>query len=361
MSGQKKYDIKMLRDISQIDVTLMQRKLASDGEIFGICAEYAEYAVVFLEKYDDGGIIKQYKDFLEDAAEIKELFGKLYDMTAIWDVDALVETFTSGNKETILEKYENVRASVETLLKRIRRCELDEQGKLLISPREKIDFEGDEELFTQPECGKSLNGNYVPIDKLEKIARLLDDLEFYDALRLLKPLGGTNFNESLNEEIKKLITAVNDGEFESAPELVQSVKKLAEEHNQNVSDGVEEELPRLLIVDDSPVILISVKEILAGICHVCAVTNHISALRLLENCHADIILLDIMLPDVDGFDILRLIRLMNKYKDTPVMFITGDVDKQTIIRAIDAGIREYLRKPFAADELITRVQRLLKS
>ena len=73
-----------------------------------------------------------------------------------------------------------------------------------------------------------------------------------------------------------------------------------------------------------------------------------------------LILLDVILPYVDGFELLGLIRAQEGWTLTPVIMLTAKTTEQDIVRALDAGANEYVVKPFQPDELLDLIQRYLR-
>ncbi|WP_256077299.1 response regulator transcription factor [Massilia sp. YIM B04103] len=73
-----------------------------------------------------------------------------------------------------------------------------------------------------------------------------------------------------------------------------------------------------------------------------------------------LVLLDVMLPYIDGFEVVRLIRACPEWKDVPVLMLTAKHTEQDIVRALDAGANDYVVKPFQPNELLARVRRYLR-
>lgn len=73
-----------------------------------------------------------------------------------------------------------------------------------------------------------------------------------------------------------------------------------------------------------------------------------------------LVLLDVMLPYIDGFEVVRLIRARPGWKDVPVLMLTAKHTEQDIVRALDAGANDYVVKPFQPNELLARVRRYLR-
>ena len=75
----------------------------------------------------------------------------------------------------------------------------------------------------------------------------------------------------------------------------------------------------------------------------------------------DIVLLDVMLPFVDGFQLVALIRATPAWSAVPVLMLTAKTREQDTVRALDAGANDYIHKPFAPNELMARVRRYTKA
>ena len=86
--------------------------------------------------------------------------------------------------------------------------------------------------------------------------------------------------------------------------------------------------------------------------------NGRDALRYAKEQHFDIMILDVMLPEVDGFQICEQIRLTDR--DTPIIFLTAKDQSQDRILGLKKGADDYLTKPFVFEELMLRVRRLIE-
>ncbi|QAU34478.1 response regulator [Janthinobacterium sp. 17J80-10] len=73
-----------------------------------------------------------------------------------------------------------------------------------------------------------------------------------------------------------------------------------------------------------------------------------------------LVLLDVMLPYVDGFEIVRVIRSRDAWADVPIVMLTAKTMERDIVRALDAGANDYVVKPFQPNELLARVRRFLR-
>jgi len=75
----------------------------------------------------------------------------------------------------------------------------------------------------------------------------------------------------------------------------------------------------------------------------------------------DLVLLDVMLPYVDGFEIVGLIRAQAGWEAVPVLMLTAKNTERDTVRALDAGANDFIIKPFQPQELLARLRRFLKT
>jgi two-component system alkaline phosphatase synthesis response regulator PhoP len=75
----------------------------------------------------------------------------------------------------------------------------------------------------------------------------------------------------------------------------------------------------------------------------------------------ELVLLDVMLPHVDGFELVRVIRAQAGWENTPVIMLTAKNQEPDIVRALDAGANDYMLKPFQPNELLARIRRYLRA
>ena len=112
----------------------------------------------------------------------------------------------------------------------------------------------------------------------------------------------------------------------------------------------------VLTVDDDPVILNAVLETLRQDYLVRPFTSAEEALAYLEYNDADLILLDHNMPNITGLSLLQILQDDPKTRDIPVIFLTGSMDSEDEVRALEIGAMDYLLKPFKPSSLITRVK-----
>ncbi|MHB1132615.1 MAG: response regulator transcription factor [Chloroflexota bacterium] len=115
---------------------------------------------------------------------------------------------------------------------------------------------------------------------------------------------------------------------------------------------------RVLLVDDDEAVLNSLRRALAlGGYEVRVAADGATALSLAEDEMPDLVVLDVMLPDVSGFEVCRLLRLASA---VPILLLTARDTVPDRVKGLDLGADDYLVKPFSLDELLARVRALLR-
>lgn len=113
----------------------------------------------------------------------------------------------------------------------------------------------------------------------------------------------------------------------------------------------------ILVTEDDPVNLMLVKGILAPLGHqITTAVNGTDAMEKLSSTIFDVLLLDVMMPDIDGFELTRRARLDPRHRDVPILLITALSSKNDLIKGFEAGATDYVSKPFHATELLHRVK-----
>lgn len=116
----------------------------------------------------------------------------------------------------------------------------------------------------------------------------------------------------------------------------------------------------ILVVDDDKLNLSAARKVLSGEYKVIPVVRGTQVLSYLENEECDMILLDISMPEMDGFELLRKIRTMENGKDIPVIFLTADNDTETETRCFKEGAIDFIVKPFVPAVMQSRIGRALE-
>ena len=155
--------------------------------------------------------------------------------------------------------------------------------------------------------------------------------------------------EKIDEAAKRILNMMDNNLLE----LTASAGHMEEEEDSLT------ELPHVLVVDDDALVRNLASNILGKRYRVTAVSSGRDAFSVLRDNKVSLVLMDVMMPDMDGFETLRRIRSKTEWSTIPVIFLTGDENRETEIRCFRSGASDFVRKPFLAQVLVERVRRII--
>ncbi len=119
-----------------------------------------------------------------------------------------------------------------------------------------------------------------------------------------------------------------------------------------------ENKPRILIVDDIKSSLMSMKSTLSenGDYQIATADNGLAAIKKAQAQKLDLILLDVVMPDISGFEVCKKLKEIPATRDIPVIFLTSKSDPESIIEGFRSGAVDYVHKPFVKEELLARAR-----
>jgi len=157
-------------------------------------------------------------------------------------------------------------------------------------------------------------------------------------------------------QIKISINHVNEMSQENSSNF-ESLKQETEKFNVNAGN----EKPKILIVDDDAIHLEMVEAVLSNEYDISTAKSGSEALGLFyKGLVPRLILLDLLMPDMDGWDTYKRIKAISGLYDTPIAFFTVSTDPKDIQHAKELGAVDYIKKPYNRDDLLRRVGKILK-
>ena len=118
--------------------------------------------------------------------------------------------------------------------------------------------------------------------------------------------------------------------------------------------------PRVLVVDDEEDVINVLRLVLgkSGY-HVLTAASGMDGLMRAQSEHPDAILLDIMMHEMDGWEVLKLLKLDDQTRDIPVIILSARVEPKDKIRGLQEGAIDYVTKPFAVREILEKLAAIL--
>ena len=119
--------------------------------------------------------------------------------------------------------------------------------------------------------------------------------------------------------------------------------------------------PKILIVDDEPFYIDVIENLMRDEYDVSSVSSGEDALALLENSiYPDLILLDVLMPGIDGYEVCKRLKADPKTKDIPIIFLTVKSDVDDEVRGFNLGGVDYITKPMSPPIVLARVRTQIK-
>ncbi len=121
-----------------------------------------------------------------------------------------------------------------------------------------------------------------------------------------------------------------------------------------------QEKPTILIVDDQPHNIQLLANVLKEKYKLLIANSAEKAFKIMEKILPHLILLDVMMPDMDGYEVCKILQDHEETKDIPIIFLTAKSDVENVIHGLELGASDYITKPFSIRELNVRINNLLK-
>lgn len=221
-----------------------------------------------------------------------------------------------------------------------------------------IHFDETEKIFQrfyQASNSQSVGGIGIGLSLAKEFAELLNGTLSVKS-ELTK---GSTFTFTL--PIEQVDSLTEDVATDRDLELINRKDEPANEEKPTVKETVSKDKPSVLIVEDNPEMSNYLIEILSDKYHCTPAFDGLEALEKLKTHKFDLITSDIMMPNMDGFQFREALNKDEKLKDIPFILISAKTLSEDKIKGFQLGIDDYIIKPFNKNELIARIDNLLKN
>lgn len=367
-----------------LEKTKIQLDTAANGEEAIACAKSHSYHLILMDHMMpvmDGQTAMQTlrKEKICDNTPIVVLTanavsGAKKEYLAAGFDDFLSKPVVSNKLIQLLKKYlpqdVYVSRNVESRTKQARFEESRVELEKILDYKVGMQYCGDNEGLY-----KEMLGAYLSNDKHAQICKFYEEKDWEQYRILVHALKSTSLMigaVKLSERAKQLEYAARDNQIDVIKENHDTVmkdyekllallrKNLGRESMQQKQTGKTEDKERILVVDDDRMNVKVAERLLNSYYFVDCATSGKEALGYLSEEHPDLILLDLHMPEMDGFEVIQRIKEQEALQDIPVIFLTADNDSEAEVRGLREGALDFIKKPFIADIMLQRIQRILE-
>ncbi len=354
------YDRSTLEKIGEIDMG-KARKLYDDMHAYYLMLDnLIDYSPKLLGAIHQPDYTKQQGQILGALHQLEKLLTQVTSATIAGKATRFAEAIKSGEHEEIDFYARHFNTKVESLCRKIKGAHTGTYTHATdcTAPMEKAttpESVGAQTAVEQSLQAAKVQGTIIP-EIFEGINKSIQDFELSKCSRNLCELMTFTFTKEIDEALIRIYDYLQSFDSLHASFEALQLLNIVKEANTNAQD-----IPKLtlLAIDDLPDVLGTLKAMLKKYYNVFGAIDPDSAFEFLESCKPDLILLDIEMPEMDGFTLLEKIRKMPEHKDTPVIFLTGSPTAEYIKKALGMGVRDFIKKPVDVETLNYKIYSLI--
>ncbi len=223
--------------------------------------------------------------------------------------------------------------------------------KAVSIPESSVRFSGIEEVWDKSKDGDSID------ELFSKTMKQFEKTSETDSK------AKAQFNSSAQDDVvQKKLGERKESDFieKATPNLTEPIP--ASENKTRKAKNDKNVIPRVMLVEDDNIISGFIVHLLErrGFDVALAIDGREATKMMNEIDPPELIILDIMIPFVNGFGLITKIRDKKGWEDVPIMMLTSKTQERDVVRALDSGANDYIFKPFQSQELIARVDRFMR-
>lgn len=315
----------------------------------------------------DRGTIRLKREQVQIVPFLKVLADMFISSARYKGIDLTFETTLSSNESVIIDSRQFEKIYLKLISNAIRHCIEGDSIKVTASKLE------DKILIEFKDTGQGIDEDTLPhiFDRFHRskdgiregtglgLAMVNELIKLHEGeISVSSQVGqGTSFVVSLQASGQKGMKATLSDYIQSQSELIMGGPAATT----IVPDGTLEKKARILIVDDHPEIRYYIRQILEDQYVVKEAAHGLEALELLANQQIDLIVTDLMMPWMDGFELIESIHNSPEYQKIPMLIVSARISDNDREKALIKGINNFLQKPFDKKELVLRINNLLST
>ncbi len=294
---------------------------------------------IFSSNLQEAFIANNESNFMQSIKEGISLLSAVYARKLIIDLEKIISYFKTGDREVceiFLEKFISELFTLSIDMQKVMHTSIDSKEAILKTSNQLFKFT-------------------AILSDLSAVKYLIDNVEFGRAFEMLNDIHAVAFLTQTSMAKLHLKTYRQEEALESIQSLIDEFTQKIVETKISKSDSKK----KILAVDDRPEILMVLSEVLKDDYHVLCVPSSETALKVLDKHEISLFILDIGMPNMNGIELAKRIKSTSKFKEVPIVFLTGNATRDYLHQAIHAGAADFIVKPIVQENIIYRVQQLL--
>lgn len=342
------YRMNRLMKYKEMEAFSAQKNAGSRGAYFDLLDEFTSSAPALITGMTVPAGEKDLEEFLKRIYNLQRLLLAIGATALLWEAEKTAESARAGEKFKCEDKTRVLCERVKILCSKIDEARVESGGG------DTVAISSSDTSIVAVAPGENWPKAPIKPEMFRELCNQLENFETDDAMTLLRSLRGFTYNAAIDSALVAIHNALLRFDHDEAMTQCDRLLELANEAKNGAEKAAKK---KILAVDDVPDVLNTVKSVLSEHYAVYGVTNHMAALKFLTNNSADLILLDIEMPDMDGFELLGIIRRIKAYETTPAIFLTGSVTVENIVKSRSAGGNDFIKKPIDAQVLLSKIGR----
>ena len=341
------YRMNTLMGFSEIDAFAALKKVGSRIEYFRVLNQFVDEIPEMVNQLGTLSVTGPVSDFYTLIDKLQDILLAIGSSNLMWEAEKVASSEREGKHSKCVDEANALCRKLLSLHAKIEETRIDfmnmpRRSKPLANLAKPLEYAGE-----KPKAD-------IKPEPFEKLLLLIENFELDEALSMVNSLLKYSYDEKIDAILHNAHQSLSIFEYDKSLQEIESILHTVQKI-ERMTEGAKKK--KILAIDDVPDVLNTVKSILSEQYSVYGVTNHKSALKFLTNNSADLILLDIEMPDMDGFSLLSIIRKMKEYEKTPVLFLTGSISIENVKRSHASGANDFIRKPIDAALLRERVSK----
>jgi len=294
---------------------------------------------------------------------IDRYIDRIPDLTSRLEHNALHNrhTYLTENFQQLIELLKDVyarwlRTDAEMIMRMVNQKTIPETISPLISSLHSLSINMQQtQRFTSEKVAQravsKIETYSILANKLSTIQKLIESFDFGKAKWMVEDI-----IEHDPEVFGRLLEFITKRQQKEANRLARDIRKKYLEAIDRLST---DKTKKILSVDDRPEILTFISNTLKEHYKIYCVANGSAAVKVMEAQNPDLFILDIDMPDMDGYELAKKIRTSPDHAKKPIIFLTGNATRVHVLRALSLRVDEFLVKPTTHENLLTKTGILL--